>query len=61
MFASYPDERPEVIALAEAALCTSQMLRYVKLNSHDSFIIGGIEAECDYCGQRDRVEGKPGY
>ena len=32
-----------MIALAEAALSTSQMLRYVKASSHQSFIIGTEE------------------
>jgi len=39
----HPECRPEVIALAEAALSTSQMLRYVKASSHKSFIIGTEE------------------
>jgi quinolinate synthase len=39
----HPECTPEVIALAEAALSTSQMLRYVKANSHNSFIIGTEE------------------
>ena len=39
----HPECRPEVIALAEAALSTSQMLRYVKASSHQSFIIGTEE------------------
>jgi len=39
----HPECRPEVIALAEAALSTSQMLRYVKASSHRSFIIGTEE------------------
>ena len=39
----HPECPPEVIALAEAALSTSQMLRYVKASSHQSFIIGTEE------------------
>ncbi len=39
----HPECQPEVIALAEAALSTSQMLRYVKVSSHQSFIIGTEE------------------
>ncbi len=39
----HPECRPDVIALAEAALSTSQMLRYVKASSRESFIIGTEE------------------
>ena len=39
----HPECRPEVIALADAALSTSQMLRYVRASSHQSFIIGTEE------------------
>jgi len=39
----HPECRAEVIALAEAALSTSQMLRYVKASPHKSFIIGTEE------------------
>ena len=39
----HPECRPEVIALAEAALSTSQMLRYAKASPHQSFIIGTEE------------------
>ena len=39
----HPECPPEVIALAEAALSTSQILRYVKASSHQSFIIGTEE------------------
>jgi len=39
----HPECRPEVIALADAALSTSQMLRYVKASSHNSLIIGTEE------------------
>jgi len=39
----HPECQPEVIALAEAALSTSQMLRYVKASTHQSFIIGTEE------------------
>jgi len=39
----HPECRPEVIALADAALSTSQMLRYVKASSQNSFIIGTEE------------------
>ncbi len=39
----HPECRPEVIDLADAALSTSQMLRYAKASSHHSFIIGTEE------------------
>jgi len=39
----HPECRPEVIALADAALSTSQMLRYAKASPHQSFIIGTEE------------------
>ena len=39
----HPECRPEVIELADAALSTSQMLRYAKESSHNSFIIGTEE------------------
>jgi len=39
----HPECRPEVIALADAALSTSQILRYVKASPHQSFIIGTEE------------------
>ncbi len=39
----HPECRPEVIELADAALSTSQMLRYVKESEHQSFIIGTEE------------------
>ena len=39
----HPECRPEVIALADAALSTSQMLRHAKASSHNSFIIGTEE------------------
>jgi len=39
----HPECRPEVIDLADAALSTSQMLRYVKAGSSNSFIIGTEE------------------
>jgi quinolinate synthase len=39
----HPECRPEVVALADAVLSTSQMLRYVKASSQRSFIIGTEE------------------
>ena len=39
----HPECRPEVIALADAALSTSQLLRHVRASPHDSFIIGTEE------------------
>lgn len=39
----HPECRPEVIALADAALSTSQMIHYAKASSHQSFIIGTEE------------------
>ncbi len=39
----HPECRPEVVAMADAALSTSQMLRYVKASSHQEFIIGTEE------------------
>ncbi|GAI80705.1 unnamed protein product, partial [marine sediment metagenome] len=39
----HPECRPEVIAMADAALSTSQMLRYAKASSHTGFIIGTEE------------------
>jgi len=39
----HPECRPQVVALADAALSTSQMLRYAKASSHNSFIIGTEE------------------
>jgi quinolinate synthase len=39
----HPECQPEVIALADAALSTSQMLRHVKASPHNSFIIGTEE------------------
>jgi len=39
----HPECQPEVIALADAALSTSQMLRYAKASEHNSFIIGTEE------------------
>ena len=39
----HPECRPEVAALADAVLSTSQMLRYVKASSQQSFIIGTEE------------------
>ena len=39
----HPECRPEVINLADAVLSTSQMLRYAKASSHNSFIIGTEE------------------
>ncbi len=39
----HPECRPEVIDLADAALSTSQMLRYAKQSSHKFFLIGTEE------------------
>jgi len=39
----HPECQPEVIAMADATLSTSQMLRYAKSSSHNSFIIGTEE------------------
>jgi quinolinate synthase len=39
----HPECRPEVVALADAALSTSQMLRYAQASPHNSFIIGTEE------------------
>jgi len=39
----HPECTPEVVSLANAALSTSQMIRYAKASSHDSFIIGTEE------------------
>ena len=39
----HPECQPEVIALADAALSTSQMLRHARTSSHNSFIIGTEE------------------
>ena len=50
----HPECQPEVIALAEAALSTSQMLRYVKASSHKSFIIGTEEGILHRLRQENR-------
>ena len=39
----HPECQPEVVALADAVLSTSQMLRYVRESSIESFIIGTEE------------------
>jgi quinolinate synthase len=39
----HPECRPEVINLADAALSTSQMLRYAKQSNHKIFLIGTEE------------------
>jgi quinolinate synthase len=39
----HPECRPEVINLADAALSTSQMLRYAEQSKHRSFLIGTEE------------------
>ena len=39
----HPECRPEVIELADAALSTSQMVRYAQESPHNSFIIGTEE------------------
>jgi quinolinate synthase len=39
----HPECRPEVVAMADAALSTSQMLRYVGASTHGEFIIGTEE------------------
>jgi quinolinate synthase len=39
----HPECRPEVVAMADAALSTSQMLRYVRASTHGEFIIGTEE------------------
>jgi len=39
----HPECRPEVISLADAALSTSQMLRYAKQSNYKTFLIGTEE------------------
>jgi len=39
----HPECRPEVIAMADAVLSTSQMIHYAKASSNNSFIIGTEE------------------
>jgi quinolinate synthase len=39
----HPECRPEVVNLADAALSTSQILRFVKQSTHRSFLIGTEE------------------
>ena len=50
----HPECQPGVIALADAALSTSQMLRYVKASSHNSFIIGTEEGLLHRLRQENR-------
>ncbi|MBT3362331.1 MAG: quinolinate synthase NadA [Chloroflexi bacterium] len=48
----HPECRPEVVALADAVLSTSQMIRHVKESSNDTFIIG-TEQELMYRMKKD--------
>jgi quinolinate synthase len=43
LFIAHPECRPEVLALADAALSTSGMLDFAKNSDHESFIVGTEE------------------
>jgi len=55
----HPECRPEVVAMADAALSTSQMLRYAGASSHRSFVIGTEEGILH--GLRKQNPGKSFY
>jgi quinolinate synthase len=43
LFIAHPECRPEVLALADAALSTSGMLNFARNSDHESFIVGTEE------------------